>query len=201
MNLWEQKFKQDNILISFKEDFDAMLYSYKDGDNLFLIIKIIVKENNKVISQYSKTFEKETTFVKYNKFIKNFLENISFRSEYLIEGFNNWDGIINFTLEDGVNKKCKEIIYRLNKTSNKKLKFKDFATLKTFGRDKYSNISYNDLVKMVSKETLDILINEFNQEKYIETSLRWILRGLNTDLSIRKVKTDIEITNNKLERR
>lgn len=95
MNLWEQKFKQENILVSFKEDSNSMIYSFKDGDN----------------------------------------------------------------------------------------------------------ISYNNLVTLVSKDILEVLTNEFTEEKYIVSSLRWILRGLKIELSIRKVKTDIEIEHNKVGRK
>ena len=76
-----------------------------------------------------------------------------------------------------------------------KLKFKDYMTFKS-GRDKFSNMSTKILIDMCPQETTDLINRTFSDQKNIDSSMRWYLRGLPIDMAIHKVKVDIEISKN-----
>ena len=99
-----------------------------------------------------------------------------------------------------VSKRCLNGINRINSTKENKLKFKDFAGLKTGGIDKYSRAKAEVLEEELPKETVDFLRGEFptdtDSEKEYVSALRWAARGLLPNHAARKVKTDCEIANN-----
>jgi hypothetical protein len=74
------------------------------------------------------------------------------------------------------------------------LSFKDFLALKC-GRDRFSQIKLSELQSAVSEMDWIAVTSAFiDDEKSQATSLRWILRGLDADKAIRKVRTDIEVS-------
>ncbi len=78
-----------------------------------------------------------------------------------------------------------------------KNKFKDYLQLKTQGKDKFSSLKLLDLREIVGKKIVDYVFSCQFDEKYEAICYRWYLRGLPIDMSIRKVKTDMEISSNR----
>lgn len=191
MNI-DQTYQQGDITVKFRENEAAALYALKDREPYFLCVDILVHKEKTMIARYAYEFEKEVTALSYASFVKKFLENPDFRIPLIVEG--KWNGIIPYQTESGVNQKCEQYILRLNQKRN--LKFKDFANLKTFGRDSFSNKKKENLLSYVSKDALQSIEEHFEDEKQIVTCLRWIGRGLILQHAIRKVKTDLEIQQN-----
>lgn len=73
--------------------------------------------------------------------------------------------------------------------------FKSFAQLKVGGFDSFSRKKLDDLQKEAGDKASGIAKKEFPQSTVHQASaLRWMLRGLATDLAIRKVRVDIELS-------
>lgn len=192
---YEKRYKDGNISVRFKDDEREMLYRLKDGEPCYYAVDIVVKEESKVIARYGRVFEEEINSGHYNHFVKKFLTDSKYRTKFVYEG--EWNGTIEFEAPSGVNKECEEAIRRLNGRNSKKLNFKDFASLKTYGTDSFSRMKLDKLLEVVSKDDVDAIETTFDDEKVQLTALRWIARGLKTELAIRKIKTDLEIRNNK----
>ncbi|GAB6552849.1 hypothetical protein bcgnr5378_06080 [Bacillus cereus] len=200
MKYVEQKYQKNDIQVRFTEDEDAAFYKWKDGDTYYLCIKILVHSldangNRRFKGRYFREFEEKVTSISYNKFVQNFLEDPEFREQYHTDG-EKWTGIIAFKTEKGVNQKCESQIRRLNKTDVGKLKFKDFAGLKTFGLDGFSRAKYEKLMEIVEDEDMKMIEQAFADEKLVVNALRWTARGLAVGHAVRKVKTDLEIQQN-----
>lgn len=200
MKYVEQKYKKGNIQVQFTEDEDAALYSFKEGEEYFLCVEIKIHELNengkkKFLGRYYKEFQEKVTSIAYNKFVQKFLEDESYREQYHTDG-EKWSGTIAFTSSTGVNQKCENQIRRLNGKNVNKLNFKDFAGLKTFGLDSYSRMKLDKLVEIVPQSDVNVVQQEFQEEKHVISTLRWTARGLKTTHAVRKVKTDLEIQKN-----
>jgi len=76
----------------------------------------------------------------------------------------------------------------------------DFCDLKG-GRDKFSKLTKDEIVQLVSAGEWAIIAAAFNQEKYQLKAARWRLRGLSVDTAIRKVQIDREIGHKIAERK
>lgn len=77
---------------------------------------------------------------------------------------------------------------------NSRAKFRDYAELKS-GRDKFSAMKTDALLEHLAINDTPNKIKSLdisNQQKV----LRWMARGLPEDMAIRKVKTDLEISEN-----
>lgn len=87
-------------------------------------------------------------------------------------------------------------IQKLNNRNINSIKFKDMMSLKS-GRDKFSSLKYEKLIEGLDNNIIDNIKKEFNEDiPNVEKTLRWIKRGLKPELSIRKVKTDLEVAEN-----
>jgi hypothetical protein len=85
---------------------------------------------------------------------------------------------------------------RMIATPMDQLRFEDFIKLKS-GRDKLSNIKLDILKSTVSATDSELVATTFADDQTRQAAcFRWILRGLTSDKAIRKIKTDIEITQN-----
>jgi hypothetical protein len=74
------------------------------------------------------------------------------------------------------------------------LSFKDFANLKS-GRDSLSGMKLPQLQDALSGDDWRSVVAAFMQDDSAKASCcRWILRGLDCDKAIRKVRTDLEIS-------
>jgi ribonuclease HI len=73
--------------------------------------------------------------------------------------------------------------------------FKSFAQLKVGGFDSFSRKKLETLQKEAGPKASSIAKKEFPKNSSQQASaLRWMLRGLATDLAIKKVKVDIELS-------
>jgi ribonuclease HI len=73
--------------------------------------------------------------------------------------------------------------------------FKSFTQLKVGGLDSFSKKRYEELVVEAGKQAAEIAKNEFpGDTKNQAATLRWMLRGLGTDLAIQKAKVDADIS-------
>jgi len=196
-----QVYTKGDIQIQFKEDEQAALYALKDQEEYFLCVRILVhsvEKNGKkkaLIGEYFKEFQSKVTSVPYHNFVKKFLEDPDYRKQYHVDG-KEWEGQLQFTSEKGVNKRCQRQIESLNKRKVEKLKFKDFANLKTYGMDDFSRMKYEKLADIVEEPNLQTIEQSFEDEKQRLITLRWVGRGLKVKHAVRKVKTDLEIQAN-----
>src|SRR6266496_1242971 len=83
---------------------------------------------------------------------------------------------------------------RIANTPYESLSFKDFAKLKS-GRDSFSRMKLLELQGAVSEMDWRLVVAAFMHDDAAQAScMRWMLRGLDCDKAIRKVQTDLEIT-------
>lgn len=81
------------------------------------------------------------------------------------------------------------------------LSFSDFLKLKC-GRDRYSQMKLPDLQSAVTESDWILGTSAFlNDEKAQASCFRWILRGLDADKAIRKVRTDFEVADKTIAKR
>lgn len=88
----------------------------------------------------------------------------------------------------------------LNATPMERLSFKDFRGLK-IGRDSLSRQQISSLQGQVSQQDREAVEAAFEHPKDRAVCYRWILRGLETDRSIRKVNTDKEVAQGAIRKR
>lgn len=96
----------------------------------------------RLYGSYFRNFEKQPNIAHITKFIDKFLADKEYRKQYFVDG-EHWDGCIapKKSEKSPVNPRCASAINRLISKSMNKLKFKDFAALKTYGMDGYSRLS------------------------------------------------------------
>lgn len=83
---------------------------------------------------------------------------------------------------------------RIISTPCESLSFGDFAKLKS-GRDSFSEMKLPQLQDAVSVMDQRSIVEVFPQVESAQAScLRWMLRGLDCQRAIRKVQTDLEIS-------
>jgi ribonuclease HI len=76
--------------------------------------------------------------------------------------------------------------------------FKSFVNLKVGGFDSFSRKKLDTLKEEAGKKASSVAEKEFSGNSSQQASaLRWMLRGLSTDLAVRKVKVDIELSKKK----
>lgn len=87
-------------------------------------------------------------------------------------------------------------IGKINSTAMDGLRFKDFLQLKS-GRDQFSTYKETELMEALGNAEYQSLLAEFGGSiTEANKAARWILRGLNKDKAVRKIKTDLEVTAN-----
>lgn len=90
-------------------------------------------------------------------------------------------------------------IDEINSTPMERLRFRHFLNLKS-GRDVFSRYPLAKLRELVSVNALEE-VRKLEHEREQASCLRWVLRGLDLDKAIRKVKTDAEVTAQTIARR
>jgi hypothetical protein len=94
----------------------------------------------------------------------------------------------------GPQPKSESALERVILTPCESLSFGDFAKLKS-GRDSFSGMKLPQLQDAVSVMNQHSIAEAFAQNESSQAScLRWILRGLDSEKAIRKVQTDLEIS-------
>lgn len=86
-----------------------------------------------------------------------------------------------------VHPECARAIRRLMQINEPKRQ--DFLDLKTYGRDAYSEMGWDELQHYINEKTV-VIVEQFDDEQNIMSALRWVARGLPVWLAIRKVRTD-----------
>ena len=76
----------------------------------------------------------------------------------------------------------------------KKARFRDYAALKS-GTDKWSKMRLPQLKRVLGDTFAEVANSELDDEHQAKYA-RWLLRGLPSDMALRKVKTDMEIAAN-----
>ena len=197
-----QTYADSSYKVIFKEDEDAYFYAFEDGDDVYCPLDIVVYEKRESterlveLSRYYNQWDNEVSRNTVNSFIKNFLENPEYRTEYFKEG-EHFEGIIKYASKNGINKKCEEAIKKFNKKPKDKRKFIDYAGLKTYGIDKFSRIKLSEIELIISTEDINKVKEYFGEDDtLVLKSLRWVCRGLSAEDAIRKIKSDLEIANN-----
>ena len=149
----------------------AYCNALKDGMNPCLILFIhAVDEKGTVVAEYERVWEGHLSSAHAYAFINKFLQDSKYRQQY-------------------------QTIQRVNASKSEKLKFRDFAALKTYGRDKVSSMKMDVLKDIVSEEEMEQIKGAVDERDVIAV-LRWMKRGLHMDHAIHKVKVDREIANN-----
>jgi hypothetical protein len=91
-------------------------------------------------------------------------------------------------------------LQRICQTPLESLSFKDYLKLKS-GRDRFSKISLAELQSAVSETDWIAVTSAFADEKVQASCCRWILRGLDVEKAIRKVRADLEIAEKAISKR
>lgn len=187
--------KDSNTEIIFEFKKEKFPPAWLDNNETFYFLTVVVKVDGKEMATYQREFPKDISTIHFQGFIKKFLQDQSYRQQFLIYG--NWNGKILFPDLLDVHPECKKQIEYIN--SSEVLRFKDFANLKTYGIDKYSKAKLEELEAIIPLDQQDAIKKVFKDKKYILAALRWVARGLKVEHAIRKVKSDIEIKTNKLK--
>lgn len=196
---FKEIYENEKYKIVFEEDDDAIFYALKDGDTIYFPININVYEKTrgeeKCISNYFVSWDKEVSKVVVNTFIRKFLENSIFRDTYFRDGEK-----ITFTMEyadiDGINKECKKEIKKFNRIPVDKRKFKDYCDIKTHGIDIFSRMKLEPLMERLEESEIKAILTAFEDEKNVLNALKWCCRGLSCNDAIRKVRVDLEVAKN-----
>ena len=183
-------------------DEDDYFVLYKSGssddpllqtDNVDVIIKWT--EENKE-SFYRKCFD-SISDSKYTQFVEKFLADATYRKNFLLNGAG-WEGTVKAKEKPPIHPKCTSAIKRIEKAKESKLKFKDFAQLKTYGRDSFSRKKVPELEELVGEAVTQEIKTDarMEDEKLYASALKWCARGLSPQHAVRKVMTDKEISEN-----
>lgn len=199
MDYYKRRCKKERIevLINYC---DYLSFDYiKMGEDISVFIADV-----KVDGLLSESYFIEVENLSANRFnavVKRFLEDPDFRksldqSVFDIKGevLSKWT--IPYNKDREVNERCLSLIRKINSKDVSKAKFKDYAGLKTFGRDGFSLMKEDDLKTLISQHDIVLIKNTFPEDKNALHCTRRVARGLKVNHAIRKVKTDIEITNN-----
>ena len=89
--------------------------------------------------------------------------------------------------------KCGEMIAMFNRMTPEELEKASFRKLKTFGMDGYSKMSEKNLEERIPAGIIESLKKDpmLIGTDYIQV-LRWVARGLNPDIAVRKILSDME---------
>lgn len=92
-----------------------------------------------------------------------------------------------------INRICAERLLEFRK--EKKPKFKDYMMLQTGGKDNWSAMYLNQMIRHVENEELIIhtIKKYLSDEKAVNAAMRWYMRGLPLKYCIRKVLVDQEV--------
>ena len=171
---------------------DAYLRAFKDGNIYALILFVTAKKDGEVVATYEKTWENASGSTA-EQFVAKFCQDAKCRAKCQTSGEP-----INDVLEKPdvlVNPACAKKIAWLNSKPSSKLRFRDFAELKTYGRDKVSGMKWEALKDLLPADQLEKLTVQIGQERTLQV-LRWVKRGLNPDHAVHKVRVDMEIAQN-----
>ncbi len=193
-----QRYVTKTLVVKIKEDKELYKQLKEVGKSVFCALTFIIKEPKveNIISKYSYVFEKEVEVNEINLFIKNFLENPSFRKENakLLEGAE-CDEVFDFTNSEGTNIECFNQITKLN--HQKDVTKQDLMSLRSNGIDKYSQMNLDIIEEFIDTSIMQYFNRELVTNSSIVKACRWYLRGLKKELCVKKVKIDLSLTKEK----
>ena len=202
MEFRKQTYRNDNYRVIIDEPEDYAFECAKCGDPYFLALSLRVFETGvngkeRELGYYFREFDKEPNVAHVTRFIDKFLANKEYRRQYFESG-KEWEGVIlpNPGDKSAVNPRCAKAIKSLNERNVSKLRFKDFAALKTFGIDGFSRMKKETLAEHIGVDAVETVNAELDDDKLRLAAYRWVARVLKLQHAIRKVKTDAEIANN-----
>lgn len=195
MILKKKQVRNGDIEVFFELREDDSPIWLEDKTKPMYRIYVYVKNQNQEMAWYQRRMDKKMNTVHFHSFIKKFLENPNYREQFAWIG--SWDGVISFPPSEEVHPECKKQITYINQSDS--LRFKDFLNLKTFGLDKYSSMKMEKLESIIPVDQQTIIKSHFQNNRHILMAYRWMARGLKTEQAIRKVKTDLEIKQNKIK--
>ena len=201
MDFRKETYKDGKYRVIFDEPDWYALDAYKNGEPYFLAISIRIFKTGedgkeRELGSYLKEFKKEPNVAHVSKFIDKFLADKEYRKQYFVNG-KEWEDVILPKEKSSVNPRCASAIRQLNERKENKLKFKDFANLKTYGMDGFSRMKEDKLKELIGEEAVKKVISELADDVKMQNSAyKWIARGLRPNLAIRKVKIDAEISAN-----
>lgn len=132
------------------------------------------------------------------KFFESFILNVEYREQFKAEIYPHFDDLPEMPKLSKEEKEFKQSLVKeeiLNFLKIKNPKFKDFANLKA-GRDIFSSLALEALIKEIEDKDFEKIKKEISDESSQAKVIRWMLRGLPLELSIRKIKVEEEITLN-----
>jgi len=168
----------------------------KGFSTLVLYINILDKGGT-VVAEYKRAWDTLVHSANVYRFIDKFAQDHNYREQYRIGGEPISAEIPKTDIL--INPQCASAIQRINGSNPSKLKFRDFARLKTYGRDKVSSMKMDVLRDIVSEKELEQITEAVRGEDVVAV-LRWIKRGLRLDHAIHKANVDREIADNAVRR-
>ena len=191
VEVWFHPWDDDDYFCAFKSsDFDD---SELETEN----VDVFVRGSNFRASYY-KQFQKLSDSA-YTQFIEKFLADFQYRCNFLTDG-ENWTGELKVLGEEKplIHPKCASEIKRIENTQDDRLKFRDFANLKTFGMDFFSRKKIPELEKILDESQVVVIKSDarMSDTTLYTSALKWCARGLSANHAVRKVMTDKEISDN-----
>lgn len=192
----KQRHKVGKYLFVFSEaDDQAYLYAFKENIPCFFILFAdIFDEQKHLTAHYERVWEKKTNTAHVENFIKKFLQDAEYREQFRTAGEKVTECLVE-TVPNMIDPRTERAIRRINMAPPHTLSFKDFSALKTYGRDKVSNMKLEELKDIVSDAEMLEIEDQVPRDKVV-CVLRWVKRGLKCEFAIRKIKTDVTIANN-----
>lgn len=194
-DLFTYRITIDNVIFDFFEDEDEYFRQIIEEKDVRTVLFCTCSNSSdrSILASYCREWDSSVSSAIINSFVNKFLRDADYRKQFLCDGEN-----VCATQKDekAVNLRCEGMIRRINKKNSKDLRFRDFANLKTFGRDKVSSMKEPMLVASLPESDVKIIESMFDSKSDQIAAMRWQVRGLSCEYAIRKVKTDIEIRNN-----
>ena len=182
-------------LFCFNEaDEQEYWYRFKEGDTASYVMFVnVIDTEGVVIASYQRDWLGPVGPATLQTFVDRFTQDAKFRLQFQRSGDPIPDELPK--PDTLIHPQCAKAINRINSAKPGKLKFKDFAALKTYGMDKVSRMKLDVLRDSVSKSEIQEIEASVGPADVIKV-LRWVKRGLFVNHAIHKIKVDKEIAAN-----
>lgn len=185
----------DFLFVFYEADDSAYVHAIQNQIPCGLILYIdAINPNQICVAHYERIWEERPNPVHLENFIQKFSKEGDYRDSYRVNGMKI---IEDFQIgkQDMIDPRTYKAIQRINFAPPHTLAFRDFANLKTYGKDSISKMRMEELQGEVTQAELAEIKGQVPPEMVLLV-LRWIKRGLRLDHAIHKVKCDLEISQN-----
>lgn len=185
----------DFLFVFYEADDSAYVHAIQNQIPCGLILYIdAINPNQICVAHYERIWEERPNPVHLENFIHKFSKEGDYRDSYRVNGMKI---IEDFQIgkQDMIDPRTYKAIQRINFAPPHTLAFRDFANLKTYGKDSISKMRMEELQGEVTQAELTEIKGQVPPEMVLLV-LRWIKRGLRLDHAIHKVKCDLEISQN-----